>query len=286
MGYVGKVTAGSATHLVGSTLYGTCTTGASTAQKDVSCSDFTDLMTGVTIHVKFTNSNTATTPTLKVASTDAKAIYKYGTTKPGTTADTSWPAGAVVSFTYDGTYWIMNDHIDNTNTDTKVTQTATTTDATYPVLLTNTADKTNSNADTSRYATGVKVNPSTGNLIATKFNNYVLGAACEKSIGSISNGNTGLVSGGDVYTAIQSATVGSLTYGGLVNSDSDLGTTYTSGTYWIVGTGGGTIAGEVCEAGDMVIAHANYSGTVADDVDIVQANIDTISNSEIDALFT
>lgn len=109
MGYVGKVIVGGATHLVGSTLYGTCATGASTTAKAVSCSDFTTLISGVTIHVKFTYSNTASSPTLNVNSTGAKTILKYGTTKPGITSKDSWEAGAIVSFTYDGTNWVMND---------------------------------------------------------------------------------------------------------------------------------------------------------------------------------
>lgn len=115
MGYVGKVTAGGSTHLVGSTLYGTCTTAAATAAKVVTCSDFTTLLTGVTIHVKFTYSNTASTCTLNVNSTGAKNVYRCGTTSPGTSAAWSWYAGAIVSFTYDGTNWIMNDMIGNDN---------------------------------------------------------------------------------------------------------------------------------------------------------------------------
>ena len=116
MSYIGKVTAGGSTHLVGSTLYGTCATNAATAEKVVVCSDFDTLITGVTIHVKFTYSNTNATPTLNVNSTGAKSIYRYGTTKPSTSAGWSWYAGAIVSFTYDGSAWIMNDMIGNDNT--------------------------------------------------------------------------------------------------------------------------------------------------------------------------
>lgn len=120
MGYVGKVTAGGSTHLVASTLYGTCDTAAATAAKVVTCSDFNKLLTGVTIHVKFTNTNTATNPTLNVNSTGAKNIYRYGSTVPGTDYATSWYDGAIISFTYDGTSWIMNDWL---NTDTNTTYT-------------------------------------------------------------------------------------------------------------------------------------------------------------------
>ena len=82
--------------------YGTCDTAAATAAKVVTLSGFT-LVTGATIHVKFTNSNTVANPTLNVNSTGAKSIMRYGTTAVSTSTDTSWLAGAVVSFTYDGT---------------------------------------------------------------------------------------------------------------------------------------------------------------------------------------
>lgn len=96
--------------------YGTCSTAAGTNAKVVECENFGLLLAGVTIHVKFTNSNTASTPTLNVNGTGAKSIYRYGTTKPGTSAAWSWYAGAIVSFTYDGSAWIMNDMIGNDNT--------------------------------------------------------------------------------------------------------------------------------------------------------------------------
>ena len=89
--------------------YGTCDTAAATAAKVVTLSGFT-LVTGATIHVKFTNSNTVANPTLNVNSTGAKSIMRYGTTAASTSPDTSWLAGAVVSFTYDGTNWILNDY--------------------------------------------------------------------------------------------------------------------------------------------------------------------------------
>lgn len=111
MGYIGNVKIGNTTHLVGSTLYGTCSTAAETAAKVVTCANFDQLLTGVTIYVKFTNSNTATTPTLNVNGTGAKNIYLNGTTKPGNKAATSWYPNSIVPFTYDGTNWI----IDNCN---------------------------------------------------------------------------------------------------------------------------------------------------------------------------
>ena len=90
-------------------LYGTCTTAAKTVAKTITISGVTELTTGLTIHVRFTNANGVANPTLKVNSLDAKAIVRYGTTVPSTSAASSWNAGSVVSLTYDGTYWVMND---------------------------------------------------------------------------------------------------------------------------------------------------------------------------------
>lgn len=109
MAYVAKVKNENDNVPVGHTLYGTCATAANTAAKEVVMPDFSSIVDGVTIKVKFTNSNTAANPTLNVNSTGAKNIYRYGTTAPGATADASWEAGAVLSFTYDGTNWMMND---------------------------------------------------------------------------------------------------------------------------------------------------------------------------------
>ena len=89
--------------------YGTCSTAAGTAQKEVTIDGVTELSAGVTVAVKFTNANSIANPTLKVNSLDAKAIKRYGTTAPSTSAASSWNAGSIVTFTYDGSYWQMHD---------------------------------------------------------------------------------------------------------------------------------------------------------------------------------
>jgi len=63
------------------------------------------MIVGTTVRVQFTNSNTATNPTLNINGIGAKPIYKFGTTRPGTTPEDSWSAGEVVTFVYDGTGW-------------------------------------------------------------------------------------------------------------------------------------------------------------------------------------
>lgn len=90
MGTIAKVTAGGATHLIASTAYGTCATEAATAAKVATIQDsqpFT-LVNGITVHIKFTYANTASSATLNVNSTGAKNICRYGTTAIGTNVHT------------------------------------------------------------------------------------------------------------------------------------------------------------------------------------------------------
>ena len=100
-----------------STRYATCATAAATAAKTASITTGTfALETGATVYVKFTYSNTVASPTLNVNSTGAKSIMRYGTTAVSTSSATSWNAGAVVGFTYDGTNWVMHDWLNNNTT--------------------------------------------------------------------------------------------------------------------------------------------------------------------------
>lgn len=85
---------------VAASLYGTCATAAGTAEKAVTLPECDVLVPGMSLAVKFTNSNTAANPTLNVNSLGAVPIYRYGITAAGNTVNTSWPAGAVVQFTY------------------------------------------------------------------------------------------------------------------------------------------------------------------------------------------
>lgn len=81
-------------------LYATCGTGASTIAKVATLAAGTlTLKAGVTVAVRFTYANTASSPTLNVAGTGAKAIYTQGVRYA------YWAAGATVVFTYDGANW-------------------------------------------------------------------------------------------------------------------------------------------------------------------------------------
>lgn len=119
MGTIAKVTAGGATHLIASTAYATCSTGASTTAKVATIQDSQafSLIAGETVHIYFTYNNTATAPTLNVNSTGAKPIRLYGTQVPTDSGYcTSWRAQSLVSFTYNTTLvstgcWLMNDAV-------------------------------------------------------------------------------------------------------------------------------------------------------------------------------
>lgn len=95
-----------------------CETAAATGDKIATVEDsmtFT-LAKGAIVFVKFTYSNTATSPSLNVNNTGLKAIKRYGTTAPGTTTESSWNVGSVVGFMYDGSYWQMIGFLNSTYT--------------------------------------------------------------------------------------------------------------------------------------------------------------------------
>ena len=105
---VEQIKIGSATSNIASTAYGYCETEAATAAKTVAMEGF-KLITGVTIHIKFKEKNSASNPTLNVNGTGAIGIISYGSTNAGTSDETSgWYADSVVSFTYDGANWVRD----------------------------------------------------------------------------------------------------------------------------------------------------------------------------------
>ena len=76
----------------------------------------------------------------------------------------------------------------NTNTDTLVTQNVSSTDASYPILLTPTSNATtNQGAKTAIFASGVKVNPSSGTIAATAFSGPLTGNVTGNCSGTAAN---------------------------------------------------------------------------------------------------
>lgn len=106
MGYVKNVIIGSNTHLIEPILYATCTTAAATTAKVASITNF-DLVSGVTVQIRFEHANTAAAPTLNISNTGAKPIYLYNDNV------SPWNDNEVVSLTYDnadGGAWYINNY--------------------------------------------------------------------------------------------------------------------------------------------------------------------------------
>lgn len=84
--------------------YAVCQTAAETAAKTATWSYGVGfvLALGARITVRFTETNTASNPTLNIAGSGAKPI----TIKTGVAAGSdAWLAGEILELVYDGTYW-------------------------------------------------------------------------------------------------------------------------------------------------------------------------------------
>lgn len=96
--------------------YGTCSTAAGTAAKVVSIPGFA-LATGAEVTVRFTVTNTASSPTLNVNNTGAKPIqYRNAAISAGYLA-----ANRTYRFVYDGTCWQLVGDVDTNTTYTAAT---------------------------------------------------------------------------------------------------------------------------------------------------------------------
>ena len=105
--YVGKVSLNGVDYSIGSTLYGVCRSAASDSVKIVEVEGFDTLFEGLTLNIKFVNSNTAINPQINVNRTGLKRIIEYGTTSPGVLPWSSWLPGSIVTVVYDGEKWMM-----------------------------------------------------------------------------------------------------------------------------------------------------------------------------------
>lgn len=93
------------------THYCTCYTDSGTVEKIVSVTGFV-LEEGARVTVNFSESNTASNPTLNVHNgrgyTGAKAILYRGASSVSDSSDYyRWQAGDIIDFIYDGTNWVM-----------------------------------------------------------------------------------------------------------------------------------------------------------------------------------
>ena len=204
---------------------------------------------------------TATGLALKINSLGAPTIVFNATSNVGT----RYSEDSIVIMTYktiDGTpYWSIMDY--DANTDTKVRQYQATNNTNYPILMRyNTTDKAGTyEATYSRFAPAVTINPSTGNLAATKFNGYILGDACAKGVGAVASGNAGLVTGGAVYDAMQNVGGGAEIHSNLSASSWVADSTYAGFGYRCALAITGVTANDVAEVvfNQSEAASGNYA---------------------------
>lgn len=138
--------------------FGTCSTAAATAAKTVSVTSGTfSLEAGARVTVKFTNANTADTPTLNVNSKGAKNIFHKGA-QITTGSNKSLLAGAV-DFIYDGTQW----HLIGNYIDTNTTYSNASTSAAGIVQLNNSLTSTSQTQAATPYAVK-QLNDTIGNI--------------------------------------------------------------------------------------------------------------------------
>lgn len=185
------------------THFGTCSTNAATAAKTVSLTGFS-LVTGAKITIKFTVTNTATNPTLNVNGTGAKPIYYRGSA----ISTVLLAANRTYEFVYDGTsYNLVGDINTDTNTDTKVTQTAVK-DSDYtnwrPLVLGSSNSSTEGFSpetvtDSVLTGTSFSAQPSTGTLKAKTFKGSLSGNS--SSATKLATARNLSISGGATATA-------------------------------------------------------------------------------------
>lgn len=115
---ISKVKIENVNNYIASSAYGICNSASNEANKIVYLQNNQNLgfslVNGITVHIKFVNSNTATNPTLNINSTGNKPIYKYGEIAPGTVEELGWPANSILSLTYDGNAYIINSFFNST----------------------------------------------------------------------------------------------------------------------------------------------------------------------------
>lgn len=215
--------------------YLTCATAAGTAAKTTTLVSGTftsdDLVSGAQVLVKFTNANGVASPTLSVNGTTAKSIARYGTTAPGTSAASSWNAGSVVLFTYDGTRWEQVGYLNSTYSEISAANITNGTGSTTGLVTGRRAK-----AAVEAFAPVTSVNGNTGAVSLTASD---VGALADSTtyVSSV-NGSSGavtvqetLVSGTNIKTINNNSLLGS---GDLTISPAayDLGTITVSGGVW------------------------------------------------------
>lgn len=205
--------------------YGTCATGAATAAKFVNLSGNSKwaLTSGSIVHVFFSETNTASNPTLNVNSTGAKNIY-YGASQITTSSlGYAGTANRLMTFVYDGTqYRFAGWGYDSNTTYTNVK------------LGHGYATCSTAAATTAKVGTLSSYTLTTGGIVAVKFT-YAVPASATLNINS--KGAKAIYHRGAAIKAgvIEAGDLATFMYNGsqyhLLSVDRDKDTAYTHPTY-------------------------------------------------------
>lgn len=193
----------------GGNAFGRITVGSTNIDAD-NTSDALTIVAGTNV----TLTPNASTDTLTIAAKGGNAFGRITVGSTNIDADTEGDAltlvaGSNITLTPNASSDSVTIASSYTDTDTKVTQNALSSGATnYPVLLAYQSSPTSGTASTANYgnlrydAANSKISVNGGT------NYYSLGAAAEKGLGSVADGNSGLVTGDQVYDYVTSAISG------------------------------------------------------------------------------
>lgn len=249
--------------------------------------------------------------TLNVNSTGAKNLYQYGTTlmNSGTTT-TGWPAGAIVPFVYDGTYWFRL-YWTNTGTVTSITPGNGLLNGTGTSAITTTGTL-NLNYGTSASAIGTTSAAGSANTVSRSDHVHSIALATGDNNGQVKIAGQNIDVkglGSNAYTSTAYAPLASpaltgtptaptpaatsndttiattafvmnaftandaMVFKGVVNANGDLPATHKQGWTYRVATAG-TYAGKVCEVGDMIVCVTDGTAANNDHWAVIQNNVD------------
>ena len=166
--------------------YGTCATAASTPEKVVTLTGNPswELAVGSVIVVKFTYTNSAASPTLNVNNTGAKSIW-YNTSVYTSSSSYGGYAKRHITYVFDGTYWVFAGWGYDSNSDTKVTQSFTSADGDYPVILAYTTSTTSETANAVKKNLDFVYNPSSSTLTVPNIIGDLDGKATKDGSGNV-----------------------------------------------------------------------------------------------------
>lgn len=108
--------------------------------------------------------------------TSALGFTPYNSTNPNNYVDATGAASAAPVQSVNGQTGAV------TTTDEKVSQSLSSSNSDLPILFRNNVTGTTASTEGVRFVGTVTVTPGTGNLKATKFNDYILAAACAKAV--------------------------------------------------------------------------------------------------------